>query len=91
MPLEKTPDTTAIEWKTINTRRAEKVKSTRNRVLLLGDSQARGCADLLKLNLNSEIGVSGLLKPGAMLSDILGSNLEKGMSKDDVVCVCWFQ
>jgi lysophospholipase L1-like esterase len=69
-------------------RRAGKVKYTRNRVLLLGNSQARGCADLLKQNLNSDIGVSGFIKPGAMFSDILGTNLEKDMSKDDVVVVC---
>jgi hypothetical protein len=87
-PVEKIPNTTVTECKPINTRRAGKVKSTRNRVLLLGDSQARGCADLLKQNLNSDIGVGGFIKPGAMLSDILGTNLEEGMSKNDVVVVC---
>jgi hypothetical protein len=66
----------------------EKEKSMRHRVLLLGDSQTRGCADLLKLNLNSEFDVSGLVKPGAKSSDILGININKGMSKDNIVIIC---
>jgi hypothetical protein len=41
---------------------AVKEKPRKNKVLLLGDSQVRGCADLLKQNLNKEFGVSGLVK-----------------------------
>jgi hypothetical protein len=48
----------------------EKEKSKRHRVLLLGDSQARGYVDLLKLNLNRKFGVSGFVKLGAKTSDI---------------------
>jgi lysophospholipase L1-like esterase len=65
-----------------------KEKSRRHRVLLLGDSQVRGCADLLKSNLNNECGVIGFVKPGAKSSGILGINIDKDISKDDVVVVC---
>jgi hypothetical protein len=58
----------------------EKEKSKKHRIPLLGDSQARGCADLLKLELNSEIDVSRFVKPGAEASDILGTNIDKDMS-----------
>jgi hypothetical protein len=63
----------------------EKEKSKKHRILLLRDSQARGCADLLKLKLNSEFHVSGFVTPGAKACDILGTNINKDMSKDDFV------
>jgi lysophospholipase L1-like esterase len=66
----------------------EKEKSKRHRILLLGDSQARGCANLLKQKLNSEFDVSGIVKPGAKTSDILGINIDKEMAKYDIVVVC---
>jgi lysophospholipase L1-like esterase len=47
-----------------------------------------GCADLLNQNLNREFGVSGFVKPGAKTSDILDTNIDKDMSKDDVIVVC---
>jgi hypothetical protein len=50
----------------------------------------KGCADLLKQNLNREFGVSGLVKPGAKTSDILDTNMEKDMSVNDVICMCWY-
>jgi hypothetical protein len=40
------------------------------------------------LKLNSEFDVRGFVKPGAKASDILGTNIEKDMSKDDFVVVC---
>jgi hypothetical protein len=63
----------------------EKEKSERYRVLLLGESQMRGCADLLKPNLR----VSRFVEPGAKTSDIiLDTNISKNMTKDDIVIVC---
>jgi hypothetical protein len=50
-------------------------KSKRHRVLILGDSHVRGSADLLKLSLNREFGVSGMVKPGAKSNDILDTNI----------------
>jgi putative NADH-flavin reductase len=63
-------------------------KSKRHRVLILGDSHTRGCADLLKLSLNREFGVSGMVKPGAKSNDISGTNIDKNMTKDDIVVAC---
>jgi hypothetical protein len=42
----------------------------------------------LKLNLNREFDVSGSVKPGAETSDILNTNIDKDMTKDDTVVVC---
>jgi hypothetical protein len=39
-------------------------------------------------NLNREFGVSGFVKPGAKTSDILDTNIDKDMSKDDIIVVC---
>jgi hypothetical protein len=47
VPLEKFPDVTEIQGKTIIKCGAVKEKPRKQRVLLLGDSQVRGCADLL--------------------------------------------
>jgi hypothetical protein len=63
-------------------------KSKKPRVLLLGDSHTRGCADLIKMRLNKEFGVSGTVKPGAKSSDILNANIDEDMTKDDIVVVC---
>jgi hypothetical protein len=43
---------------------------------------------LLKLKLNSEFDVSRFVKPGAKANDILGTNINKDMSKDYFVVVC---
>jgi hypothetical protein len=67
---------------------AEKKKSREHKVLLLGDSQVRGCAVLLNQNLNNKFRVSGFVKSGAKTSDILDTNIDTDMSKDDVIVVC---
>jgi hypothetical protein len=87
-PLERSSDATKLECKTIKTCGAEKVKSMRRRVMQTGDSQTRGCADLLKSYLKREIDVMGIIKPGAKSSDILNTSIGKDMSKDDDVVVC---
>jgi hypothetical protein len=63
---------------------AKKEKSREHKVLLLWDSQVRGCAVLLNQNLNNKFGVSGFVKLGAKTSDILDTNIDTDMSKDDV-------
>jgi hypothetical protein len=80
----RTGNTTKYEGTPIKTGRAKKLT---HRILLLGDSQARGCSELLQLNLNSEFGVSGIIKPGAKSSDILDTDSVKVMSQEDAVVV----
>jgi hypothetical protein len=46
MPLETFPDATEEEGKTIIACGAVKEKPRKNKVLLLGDSQVRGCAEI---------------------------------------------
>jgi hypothetical protein len=50
-------DATKEEGKSTIACGAVKEKPTKHKVLLLGDSQVRGCADLSKQNLNREFGV----------------------------------
>jgi hypothetical protein len=88
MPLEKFSDAIGAEGKSTITTKAAKEKSGSHRVLPPGDSQVRGCADLLKLNVNNKFAVSGFVKPGARASDILDTNIDKDMSVDDDVEVC---
>jgi lysophospholipase L1-like esterase len=88
MPLETFPDATEEDGNKIIACGAVKEKPRKHKVLLLGDSQVRGCVDLLNQNLNREFGVSGFVKPGAKTSSILDTNIDKDMSKDDVIIVC---
>lgn len=74
-----------------NNRKIDKkhrLKAKKHRVLLLGDSQMRGCADVLKKKLNSEFEIEGIVKPGAKAKDVLGTNIDKGMSTSDVIVIC---
>jgi hypothetical protein len=43
---------------------------------------------LTKKNLNKEFGVIGIVKRGAKSSGILNTNIDKDMTKDDIVVVC---
>jgi hypothetical protein len=65
-----------------------RLKSKKHTVLLLGDSQMRGCADVLKKKLNSEFEISGTVKPGAKTKDVLGTKIDEGMSTNDAIVVC---
>jgi hypothetical protein len=65
-----------------------RLKSKKHRVLLLGDSQMRGCADVLKKKLNSEFEISGIVKPGAKAQDVLGTKIDEGMSTNDAIVIC---
>jgi hypothetical protein len=66
----------------------QRQKSKKHRVLLLGDSQMRGCTDILKHNLNSDFEISGIVKPGAKTKDILGTKIDEGMCTNDFIVVC---
>jgi hypothetical protein len=68
--------------------KGNRVKSKKHNVLLLGDSHARSSADLIKNELSKEFGVIGIVKPGARSSEILNTNLDKIMTKNDTVLVC---
>jgi len=46
------------------------VKSKVYKVLILGDSQARGCATEVKQQLNNEYKVFGFINPGSGMKDI---------------------
>jgi hypothetical protein len=72
-----------LEQKHIN----NQIKSKKHSVLLLGDSHARRSADLIKNELSKEFGVIGIVKPGARSSDILNTNIDKSMTKNDIVAV----
>ncbi|PNF15767.1 hypothetical protein B7P43_G17145 [Cryptotermes secundus] len=63
------------------------VKSKKHSVLILGDSHAKRSADLIMNELSKEFGVIGIVKPGARSSDILNTNIDKRMTKNDIVVV----
>jgi hypothetical protein len=63
-------------------------KLKKHRVLVLGDSHVRRCSDLINMKLNKEFSVSGIVQTGAKSRDILNTNIDKSMSKNDVIIVC---
>jgi RNase H-fold protein (predicted Holliday junction resolvase) len=59
-----------------------------NKVLILGDSHARSCAQGVKHNLNHNVEVQGIVKPGADMETIISTSIksvEKFTNKDIVV------
>jgi hypothetical protein len=46
---------------------------SQRKVLILGDSHARGCAEEVQHNLNRNFSVQGIVKPGACMKDIVSS------------------
>ena len=44
-----------------------------NKIIIIGDSHARGCAQELQHNLGQNSDVQGFVKPGATLQNIRGS------------------
>jgi hypothetical protein len=62
-------------------------KSKKPKILLLGDSQMRGCADILKQSLNPDFEVSGIVKPGAKTLDILSTKSHEDMSLNDCIVI----
>ena len=61
----------------------------RNKVLIIGDSHARGCAQEIRHNLGHDFNVQGNVKPGATLQAIVTTSTDsmKKLTKEDVVVV----
>jgi hypothetical protein len=61
----------------------------RHRILIIGDSHARGMADKLRHNLKEDYSVQGLVKAGADLAAILSSGVKdiKDLTKKNMVIV----
>ena len=52
----------------------------RSKILILGDSHARNCSQVVKHNLNHNVEVQGIVKPGANIETIINTstkNVEK--------------
>ena len=66
------------------------VKSKVHKLLILGDSHARGCASEVKQQLDNDYEVSGFINPGSGMEDIKGSTKMKvtQLTREDVV-VLW--
>lgn len=87
----KEPDSGTVVYQQKNGYRRNKdnVNKTRHKILIIGDSHARGMAAKLRHNLDDDYCVQGLVKPGSDLTAILGSDTKeaKGFTKIDVVVV----
>ena len=61
-----------------------------HKLLILGDSHARGCASEVKQQLDNDYEVSGFINPGSGMEDIKGSTKMKvtQLTREDVV-VLW--
>jgi len=66
------------------------VKNKVHKVLILGDSHARGCASEVRNQLNNEYDISGFINPGSVLKNIKESAKTKmvQLTNDDTV-VLW--
>ncbi|PNF23918.1 hypothetical protein B7P43_G12843 [Cryptotermes secundus] len=64
-------------------------KKKTHRILIIGDSHGRGCADEMMHNLNSDFEVQGIIKPGADLATITGTAKRevKLLTKKDVIII----
>jgi len=62
---------------------------TTHKVLIIGDSHARNCADLLQGNLSNDFKVTSFVKPGASMSEIVNTarNEIKTLQSDDLIVV----
>jgi len=60
-----------------------------HKVLLIGDSHARNCANPLQDNLNVDFKVISFVKPGANMKELVntGINEIKALHSDDLVVV----
>ena len=76
--------------------KAKRSRSTRktivpkHKIMILGDSHARRCADLVQDNLNSDYRVSSFIKPSAQMSEIVTSiNKEVHSLTNNDVIIIW--
>jgi hypothetical protein len=60
-----------------------------NKIVILGDSHAMGCASEVQHNLDSNFVTQGMVKPGANIKDIITQpiSITKKLSKKDVVVI----
>lgn len=67
----------------------ESESSATHKILIIGDSHARNCANLLQDNLSSDFKVTSFVKPGANMKEIVNtaSNEIKTLQSDDLVVV----
>jgi hypothetical protein len=65
-------------------------KSTKHKILLIGNSHLRGCAANLKILLNDQFEVSGTIKPRAdsKILEQATSDIEKLTPKDAIILCC---
>ena len=71
-------------WSTRTVNSSDRVK---NKVLLIGDSNARNCAPKLQDNLSCEFLISSFVKPGANVSEVTNTVKEELQSlKSDDCC-----
>jgi len=70
-------------------RNQNKQKKRKHKVMVIGDSHARGCAAELRVNLRKDHAIQGLVYPGAGI-DMISTSVEgeiKQLSKQDVIIV----
>ena len=67
----------------------ERSSKTKHKILIIGDSHARNCANLLQGNLSTEFKVASLVKPGANMSEITNTAREElnTLRNDDLIVV----
>jgi len=66
---EDSPNITSPQKKAKNTKRKIRLNKVKHKVLFIGDSHARKCAQLLPDNLNTDFKVTGFVKPSACMSE----------------------
>jgi hypothetical protein len=59
-----------------------------NKILILGDSHARKCTQIVKYNLNFKVEIQGIVKPGAALKSIVNTKTVESLTKNDIV-ILW--
>jgi len=65
-----------------------RLTKNQRKILILGDSHARGCAQEIQHNINRNFSVQGIVKPGAIVKDVSSpSNLVKNLSSKDMVVI----
>jgi lysophospholipase L1-like esterase len=72
-----------------NRQRVKSLNKVKHKVLLIGDSHARNCAQLLQDNLSTDFKVLSFVKPGACMNEVTNSVREelKTLNNDDFVVV----
>jgi hypothetical protein len=70
-------------------KKGHKQKGRKHKIIIIGDSHARGCAAEIKANLNEGFEVQGFVSPGAGLKTISSTakNDIQKLSRKDVVVV----